>query len=180
MRTKLETPKKASWKQWIQSTKMDLDWPLLLYNLCSGSLWKCLALISRKKPHRRSEVSHCRLIWSALESSDPAASNVRSNVEIWPNATSLVRGFWNVKVDHKLSLKSAKKLTKKHFILSTRLFQTSWDQFQKVKRRRLTHRWMRQDQNFPAQVELMLHDKPVSLWHFTLENETKCSNFEQK
>ena len=29
------------------------------------------------------------------------------------------------------------------------------------------------------QVELLLHDKPVRLWRFISENETKCSDFEQ-
>ena len=57
----------------------------------------------------------------------------------------------------------SKKVDKKHFILSTRLFQTRWDQLQKVKRRFLTRRWMRQDQSFPAQVELLLYGKPVRL-----------------
>ena len=38
---------------------------------------------------------------------------------------------------------------------------------------------MRQDQKFPAQVELLLYDKPVRLWRLISENETKCSNFEQ-
>ena len=38
---------------------------------------------------------------------------------------------------------------------------------------------MRQDQRFPAQVELLLYDKPVRLWRLISENETKCSNFEQ-
>ena len=38
---------------------------------------------------------------------------------------------------------------------------------------------MRQDQSFPAQVELLLYDKPVRLWRLISENETKCSNFEQ-
>ena len=38
---------------------------------------------------------------------------------------------------------------------------------------------MRQDQSFPAQVELLLHDKPVRLWRLISENETKCSNLEQ-
>ena len=38
---------------------------------------------------------------------------------------------------------------------------------------------MRQDQSFPAQVELLLCDKPVRLWRLVSENETKCSNFEQ-
>ena len=38
---------------------------------------------------------------------------------------------------------------------------------------------MRQDQSFPAQVKLLLFDKPVRLWRLISENETKCSNFEQ-
>ena len=38
---------------------------------------------------------------------------------------------------------------------------------------------MRQDQSFPARVELLLCDKPVRLWRLISENETKCSNFEQ-
>ena len=73
----------------------------------------------------------------------------------------------------------SKKVDKKHFILSTRLFQTWWDQLQKVQRRRLARRWMRQDQSFPAQVELLLFDKPVRLWRNISKNETKCSNFKQ-
>ena len=136
-----------------------------------------LLQFSEKSPHRLSKVSHffdlscAGKLWS-------------SRIE-WRakrrNLTECGRSHhgWNVEVDQKLSLKSAKKLTKKHFILSTRLFQTWWDQLQKVKRRRLTRRWMRQDQSFPAQVELLLHDKPVRLWRLISENETKCSNFEQ-
>ena len=66
-------------------------------------------------------------------------------------------GFWNAAVDQKLSFKSAKK----HFILSTRPIQAWLDHLQKVKRRRWTHRWMRQDQRFPAQIELALCDTHV-------------------
>ena len=39
---------------------------------------------------------------------------------------------------------------------------------------------MRQDQSFPAQVELLLYEKSVRLWRLISENETKCSNLEQK
>ena len=59
-------------------------------------------------------------------------------------------------------------------------FEQNWStKSQKVKRQPLTHRWMRQKQSFPAQVELLLYDKPVRLWRLLSENETNCSNFEQ-
>ena len=122
-----------------------------------------LLQFSENLPHRLSKVSH--------------SSNLRCAGKLWSwrtewwvkcrNLTKCVQphGFWNVEVEQKLSLKSAKKLTKKHFILSARRFQTWWDQFQKVKRRRLAHRWMRltQDQSFPAHFESLVYDKPVRL-----------------
>ena len=49
----------------------------------------------------------------------------------------------------------------------------------KLKPRRLSRRWMRQDQSFPAEGELLLYDKPARLWRLISENETRCSNFEQ-
>ena len=65
-------------------------WPLfeLVYNPYSGSLWT-----NFQENHLTDfQKSRTALIWSALESSDPGASNGASIVEIWPNAADLV-GF---------------------------------------------------------------------------------------
>ena len=103
-----------------------------------------------KSPHRLSKV------WHFFDSK--CAGNLWSwRIEWRDKRRNLTecgrsRAFWNVEVGQKLSLKSAKKLTKKHFIFSTRPIQTWWDQLQKVKRWRLA----RKDQSFPAQAELLL------------------------
>ncbi len=63
--------------------------------------------------------------------------------------------------------------------VATPTFQMRWSRLHGVGPRRLNLCWMRQDQSFAAQVELLLYDKAVRLWRLISENETKSSNFEQ-
>ena len=106
----------------------------------------------------RSQVCRVELIQSALESSDPGASNVGSNVEIW-HFGAVLSTFKAVKL-----LQILKKITR---IISnnleTRTFQKWPDHSQVVGFRRLAHCSMRQEQYFPAHFESALHDTPESL-----------------
>ena len=118
------------------------------------------------------------LIWRALETSDPGASNRGSNVEIWPPGPNLAR-FKMAKLPRNWVF-LAKLLTKNLYFLATQTFQTRWDRLQVVEFWRLTHRWMRQGREFPAHIELSLYDTRERLRRQISENQAKTLNPEHK
>ena len=154
------------------------SWSFQEYNPYSASLWTQFAFNFRNcKP----EALSCALRrwfevrWEALILAPAIVGQTSKSDHFGP-----ISGLLKLIDCLLIGLGIGKKLTEKSYFSTTRPFQAKWGGPQVLGFRRMTHRWIRQDQSFQSHVESAPYDKPESVQRLISENQRKTLKFEQK